>query len=424
MANPSPVYRKCIKGCHTRLPKASIDPNTICVKCRGKTCTFGDWCEECFSLTESEWLAYERYTQRLERDRIRCSSSRSVELPVSNVIDPNPSLVVVDQEPKEPTMKDMLSAIQALGVRVESLAADKNQIMSEINLLKSCRTGDLSSAKSSANVFSVVEGASARSCRSPSLRPLSSSRTHGRSYVERRKGTRGVINRAYVPSSVPAVVSQVAHPHHRKGEVSALSPSSDDVSRDEVWRQASRPLKRKAQAVEQRHDSPPQQPGCNHWDTPERFQSLGECSPAKRSDVGSEMDKGLVQSDSELIPGSGVTVHAPPLPSDWCLSPESGERFGSDEEGEFALEEAARVSPKGDPKWSMLLGMKQQLSSLMQSYRPAVGSAVGCQSSVLDPLSPRRPVVSGTDSLSHRQSPSRSVQRQVEVDASRQGSAS
>ncbi|XP_068224162.1 uncharacterized protein [Palaemon carinicauda] len=175
-------------------------------------------------------------------------------------------VTVVDQEPKEPTMKDMLSAIQALGVRVESLAADKKQIMSEINLLKSCRTGDLSSVKSSANVFSVVE--------------------------------------------------------------------------------------------------------------------------------------------------------------DWCSSPESGERFGNDEESEFALEEAARVSPKGVPKWSMLLGMKQQLSSLMQSYQPAVDSAVGCQSSVIDPLSHRRPVVSGTDALSHRRSPNRSVQRQVEVDASRQSSAS
>ncbi|XP_068246713.1 uncharacterized protein [Palaemon carinicauda] len=54
--------------------------------------------------------------------------------------------------------------------------------------------------------------------------------------------------------------------------------------------------------------------------------------------------------------------------------------------------------------------MKHQLSSFMQSYQPAVGSAVGRQMS--DQFSHRRPVVSSADVLSHRRSPIRSVQQQ------------
>ncbi|XP_068216596.1 trichohyalin-like [Palaemon carinicauda] len=179
---------------------------------------------------------------------------------------PAPSVAaLVDQEPNEPTMREM-SAIQALGVRVESLASDKKQIMSEINLLKGGRTSDQLSVKSSTNVFSVVE--------------------------------------------------------------------------------------------------------------------------------------------------------------DWGSSPESGERLDSDEEGEFAVEKAARLSPQGEPKWSTLLDMKQQLSSMMQSYRPAIGSAAGHHSSVIDPLSHRRPVVSEIDVISHRRSPSFTAQRRVEVDLSRQSPVS
>ncbi|XP_068234123.1 titin homolog [Palaemon carinicauda] len=411
MADPSPLYRKCSKGCQTRHRKGSVDPHMICVKCRGKLFAYGDWCEECSSLAESQWVAYELYTQKLEKDRIRKerirrSSSRSVNLSRSDVINPFTSPVVVDQEPKEPTTRDMLSAIQALGVRVESLAADKKQMMSEINFLKSGRTSDRSSVKSPTNVFSVVEDAPAQSCRSPSLRPLSSSRK-GRSYVEGRKGIRGFISRVDIPSS----------------EVSALSPSSDEESRDDRWRKESRPIKRKVQSVEQPHVSSPQQPDCSHWETPERFRSLDECSSAKRSKVVSEGDR-VMDSDAELISGSCVTIHAPPLPSDWDSSPERNKDVESDEEDEFAIEKAVQLSAQNDPKWNMLLNMKQQLSSMMQSYRPVVGSEAGLQSSVVDPLSHRRPVVSGTDVISHRQFPKSTVQRKVGVDMFRQRAVS
>ncbi|XP_068240107.1 uncharacterized protein [Palaemon carinicauda] len=208
-----------------------------------------------------------------------------------------------------------------------------------------------------------------------------------------------------------------------KSEVSALSPSSDEGSRDDKWCKASRPIKRKVQSVEQRHVSSLQQPGCSHWETPECFRSLDECSPAKRSNVDSDGDR-VIDSDAELISGSGVTIHALPLPSDWDSSPERGERLESNEEGEFAIEKTAQLSPQGDPKWAMLLDMKQQLLSMMQSYRPAVGSATGRQSLVVDPLSHRRPVVSGTDVISHRRSPSFTAQRQDEVDLSRESSVS
>ncbi|XP_068211718.1 uncharacterized protein [Palaemon carinicauda] len=69
MADPSPVYRKCARDCNRRLPKASIDPHSICVNCRGKACQLGYRCEECVILSEFEWLEYEKYTRKLERDR-------------------------------------------------------------------------------------------------------------------------------------------------------------------------------------------------------------------------------------------------------------------------------------------------------------------------------------------------------------------
>ncbi|XP_068227966.1 fap1 adhesin-like [Palaemon carinicauda] len=268
MADPSPSYRKCVKGCKTQLPKASVDPHTICIKCWGKIYIFEDRCQECFELSESEWLAYERYSRKLERDRVRRSSSQSKDLSFSNIIEPNSSPVMVDPEPNsvqsEPTMKDMMTTIQALGLRVESLAADRNQLMSDINQLKSGTV-----------ILKVL-----LMC----------------SVMWRVRLRNLVVHLALDLFQAPEPMGEVKSSGEREREASSLSQTC-----------------------------------------PRAF-LLSQCHRSLTFTMG--------KTESELIPEFGVTVHGPPLPSDWIPSPDNVERYASDEEGEFAMEVSTPVSSK------------------------------------------------------------------------------
>ncbi|XP_068238219.1 uncharacterized protein [Palaemon carinicauda] len=337
MADPSPIpkFRKCnARDCNKRLPKASLDPHTVCSNCRGKTCQLGDRCDECVVLSEFDWLEFDKYSHKLERDRVRRSSSRSLDFSSSHAPEPNPSPVVVVPEPStsthEPSMRDMLLAIQALGERVESLATDRYQLMADVKVLK-CQSATLENRGdkviSAQSVFSVAtEGSSVRACRSPSPRPLASSHAPGRSNVVGLMGTRGSNQRTDVPSMVSGV-SRQDRPYHKTSEA-VFSSSSEGFSRKKPWSKVSRPLKRKSVPSGQ-----VQCPGCSHWDSSDPVQSSEDCSPPKRKrNTGSEsLSKGNVLP-SQTLPSSR------PIPT------------------------------PVDPKWVVLQDMQNKLASLMEEY--------------------------------------------------------
>ncbi|XP_068224589.1 uncharacterized protein [Palaemon carinicauda] len=357
MADPSqvPRFRKCnARDCNRRLPKASLDPHTVCSNCRGKTCQLGDRCEECVGLSEFDFIEYDKYTRRLERDRVRRSSSRSVDFSSPHAPEPNPSPVVVVPNPpsstQEPSMQDMLRAIHALGERVEALASDRNQLMADVKDPKchsaTAESGKVISAQSVVNSV-ATEGSSVRACRSPSPGPLASSQAQGRSNVVRLMGSRGLDQRTDVPSMVSGV-SRQDRPYHKTREP-IFTSSSEGVSRKKPWSKVSRPLKRKSVPSGQ-----VQRPRCSHWDSSDPLLSSDDCSPPKQ---------GKVVPSHTLTPSVTAPVTV-------------------------------------DPKWVILQDMQSKLASLMEDYNADKVSVEPSRLSHGDP---------------GRQPPKRSVVRPVDV---------
>ncbi|XP_064086114.1 serine/arginine repetitive matrix protein 1-like [Macrobrachium nipponense] len=129
MSDVAPVFRVCAKEeCKVRLPKAEVDPHTVCGKCRGNDCSATNTCVECESLTEVEWKSLAAYIRKLEKDRVRKasirSSSRSCSIehevaPNSSVDSPAPSLVSAPSPRSEPV--DSSTEMAAMRASILSL---------------------------------------------------------------------------------------------------------------------------------------------------------------------------------------------------------------------------------------------------------------------------------------------------------------
>lgn len=233
----SASYRACVMSeCKVRLPKAAVDPHTVCSNCRKHICMLNDRCHECASLSENEWRAYDKYVRKLERDRLRRSSSRSASLcgsvdvgPNSPVpLDPNP--VVLSPAPEiVPVETNMLSAM------MESIRA----LESKVSALQD-KCCEVTSAPS------AVEGASDRPHHASRPGPLLDSQDSGREHVESRRRVTGNPHRSGVPSAGPEDVSQAAQARTRVRVLKDCFSSSDMSSPRRGWNRQidSRPLKR------------------------------------------------------------------------------------------------------------------------------------------------------------------------------------
>ncbi|XP_064116510.1 uncharacterized protein LOC135222355 [Macrobrachium nipponense] len=375
MSDSGIVYRVCSKGgCRVRIPKASLDPHTLCVNCMGRICTFEDRCDECLILDDKEWKELDRYVRKLERDRIRRTksslsrSSTSQEV-VDNPIVPSPApsqghLVEVsapdpvsESGAKDSTFAGIQAVLEKMGQQIASLTEQGNRTWTVVSAL-SAGTKVSVSEKLSVSA-SVVEDASDRSCRAPRPRPLTSSRTHGRRKVESLREARGSSIRSGVPSSKPIDASQVASDNRRKGLSSVFGSSSDDVSSRRGWRHStsSRPLKRKL-LRDSEVSSEEQLLGCSHWSSPERFSS-SEASPAKQSRAALSMNAPLPPSTWEELPRK-LPTERPQEVLDRS-SPPAAVRAGESDE--------LPSTSRGNEAKDMLQGMQQQLSALMEKLQ-------------------------------------------------------
>ncbi|XP_068205053.1 proline-rich protein 36-like [Palaemon carinicauda] len=325
----APSHRRC-RSCNRRIPKASVDPHTACSDCRDRLCLLENRCEECAGLSELDFVRLLKYSSKLERGRVRRSSSHSSMFSSPHDPLPFPTPVVATPEPTvcpPPDMSIVLRAIQALGDKVESVVSDHKSLMAEVKELKvkSAVGGNSASAVTSASVGAVPsasgasvvrEDFSVRASRPPSPGPLASSHAQGRSNVEGLKGSTGLVRRTELSSVVAGVSSLDRHSHLQT--IEPVFSSADQLAGKKRWSQVSRPLKRRVQSASA-------QPGCSHWLSSDSPQSSVDCTPPKRSKVL------LKQSPTVTLPQS-VIVSA-------------------------------------DPKWTLLQSMQAQLSDLMRECR-------------------------------------------------------
>ncbi|XP_066981091.1 uncharacterized protein [Macrobrachium rosenbergii] len=321
MSDPK-FFRVCVnEECKVRLPKASVDPHTVCLGCRGFECALDKRCKECEDLDEKKWMEMKRYVRKLEMDKLRRASkskSRSVS-DVSLDISFNPSIpkspLEVDPSPEVVTPAPSTGTVSAvMDPQFARMAAEMKELKDQLEALKKGK----SASEVCDNVCaSAVEVATDRPCHAPRSRPLPSSQDLGRRYVDDRKGVRGTYSRSAVASSSPVAFSQAAYDRHRKGVSEELASSPSPSPRRRWQFEDSRPTKRRW--LQQEDQPRTRSPLSGAWSSPESFASDDDrnASPAKRSRPFSECSPLAVRRrESSLLSASGEFSRNPsPAPS-------------------------------------------------------------------------------------------------------------
>ncbi|XP_064090887.1 serine/arginine repetitive matrix protein 1-like isoform X1 [Macrobrachium nipponense] len=233
----------CVEECKVRLPKTSVDPHTVCTRCRGYVCLINDRCKECESLPDSSWKTYDSYVRKLERDRIRRSSSRSVSASRSQGSDFSPANPPVDFAIPNPVVlpsgPEVVSAEgNTLSMIMDSIRNLESKVLALQSGVVKCSDG--------ISAPSVMEGASDRPYNASRPGPLSDSQDSGSVQVESRRRVTGAPHRSGVPSAGPDDASQAAKDRARARILKDCFLSSEASSPRKGWssRKDSRPLKR------------------------------------------------------------------------------------------------------------------------------------------------------------------------------------
>lgn len=79
------------KLCNTRLTKESYDSHTVCIPCRGQTCSVDLHCEEFNDWDIKKWKTLDAHLKKLARDRKRKAIARESSKALSSQDSPTKS---------------------------------------------------------------------------------------------------------------------------------------------------------------------------------------------------------------------------------------------------------------------------------------------------------------------------------------------